>query len=197
MEYYRLIGQECRRLGGLVENVLDFSRIDLGRKRYEFDPTDIVALVRHTVAVMTPYATDRGVTLRLELPTPGAQPEASAQPLLDGRAVQQALVNLIDNAIKHSPPNATVTVSLILPRDGQPLRLAIRDHGPGIAAQDQERIFEPFCRLESELRRQTTGVGIGLSIVQHVAEAHGGRVLVESKLGAGSCFVLEIPCHAS
>jgi len=77
--------------------------------------------------------------------------------------------------------------------DGQKARIIVEDRGPGIKMEDRERIFEPFHRLGSELRRETRGIGIGLSIVKHVAEAHGGRVFVESTPGQGSRFTLELP----
>ena len=103
--------QECRRLSSLIENVLDFSRIEQGRKQYEFEPTDLVALAQTTVKLMEPYAAEKGVVLKLETfnvqhPTPNVELN------VDGRAIQQALVNLIDNAIKHSPKGETVTVGL-------------------------------------------------------------------------------------
>src|SRR6185436_16910902 len=95
-EYFRFIVEECRRLSSLIENVLDFSRIEQGRKQYEFEPTDLAALTRETVRGMEPYAAEKGVRLNLEC---GMQ---SAELIVDGRAIQQAIVNLIDNAIKHS-----------------------------------------------------------------------------------------------
>jgi signal transduction histidine kinase len=199
-DYFRLIVQECRRLSSLVENVLDFSRINQGRKRYEFEPIDLVALIRQTVGLMEPNAGEQKVGLALSEPPPGAE---EMQPCWDGQAVQQALVNLIDNAIKHSPAGGVVMVGLEVVK-GAPessvghrpstiIRVWVEDQGQGIPAQEQERIFEPFYRRGSELRRETKGVGIGLSIVKHIAEAHGGRVLVRSTAGQGSRFTLELP----
>ena len=210
-EYFGFIVQECRRLSALIENVLDFSRIEQGRKQYEFEPTDVLALVQTTVQLMEPNAAEKGV--RLELETSYIEHRTSNIELkMDGRAIQQALVNLIDNAIKHSAKGETVTVELkvhsplsairneSIPvedegREGivKFLNLSVSDHGPGIPPEEQEKIFERFYRRGSELRRETQGVGIGLSIVKHIIAAHGGRVLVESEAGKGSRFVIELP----
>ena len=101
------------------------------------------------------------------------------------------MVNLLDNAIKHSPAESEVRVEVeLLPAF---VRFWVADNGPGIPAEEHEKIFDLFYRYGSELRRETEGVGIGLSIVKHVAEAHGGRVLVESTVGCGSRFGLELP----
>jgi signal transduction histidine kinase len=190
--YFRLIVQECRRLSALVENVLDFSRIHQGRKRYEFEPIDLAALVRQTVALMVPLAEERQVSLILEDSQPGS---ADLQPCWDGQAMQQALVNLVDNAIKHAPAGTEVKIGIAVvnPETESIIRITVEDAGQGIPVEEQERIFEPFYRLGSELRRETRGIGIGLSIVKHIAEAHGGRVLVHSTSGQGSRFTLELP----
>ena len=196
-EYFHFIVQECRRLSSLIENVLDFSRIEQGRKEYEFEATDLSALLQQTVKLMEPSASERQIQLALSLPTT----PVSAN--VDGKALQQALVNLVDNAIKYSPIQSVVTVGL----DSVPLanantsaknghttaRLWVEDHGDGIPLADHSRIFERFYRRGSELRRETQGVGIGLSIVKHIVEAHGGRVVVRSATGQGSRFTIELP----
>jgi signal transduction histidine kinase len=137
---------------------------------------------------MQPYAAQRQVAVVQAAPQGG---DESPQWRVDRQALQQALVNLIDNAIKHSPAGAEVTVGIERPPDH--LCLFVQDHGPGIPLDDQERIFEPFYRRGSELRRETRGIGIGLSIVKHIAEAHGGRVVVLSSPGTGSRFTMELP----
>jgi signal transduction histidine kinase len=109
----------------------------------------------------------------------------------DPRALGRLLVNLLDNAIKHSPPGATVRVGVEF--TASHFRLWVDDHGPGIPAEEHGRIFERFYRVGSELQRETPGVGLGLAIVRQVATAHGGRVLVRSAPGEGSCFTVELP----
>jgi signal transduction histidine kinase len=203
-EYFRFIGQECRRLSSLIENVLDFSRIEQGRKQYDFEPTDLIALLQQTVKLMEAYGVERQVSIILKLPDHQLS-ILDYQLSLDGRAIQQAVINLLDNAIKHSPNGQTITVLLeFLNSDhaSRPasaghhkslIRISVQDNGPGIPAEEHEKIFERFYRLGSELRRETQGVGIGLSIVKHIVEAHGGRVLVQSTPGHGSQFTIELP----
>jgi signal transduction histidine kinase len=193
-EYFGFIVQECRRLSSLVENVLDFSRIEQGRKQYEFEPANLVALTQTTVQLMEPYAAEKGVKLEM---SGDPQPASNIELNVDGRAVQQALVNLIDNAIKHSARSQTVTVGIEMINEPSAaiIRLFVSDHGPGIPAAEHERIFERFYRRGSELRRETQGVGIGLSIVKHIVEGHGGRVIVQSEAGQGSRFTIELPAR--
>ena len=189
-EYFGFIVQECRRLSALIENVLDFSRIEHGRKQYDFELTDASALVRQTIALMQPYAAERSITI-----VPNVQDNVVAK--ADGRAIQQAVVNLIDNAVKHSPARSEILVGLrinpALNGHPQTIEFSVDDHGEGIPAEDHERIFERFYRRGSELRRETQGVGIGLSIVKHIVEAHGGTIAVASTVGKGSRFTIQLP----
>jgi signal transduction histidine kinase len=205
-EYFSFIVQECRRLSSLIENILDFSRIEQGRKQYEFEPTNMVALTEQTMKLMEHGAADKDVRLELETrniehrtsniqhPMPDAgELRAGIELNVDGKAMQQALVNLIDNAIKHSPKGSMVQIGLKL--DSASFQLWVADAGEGIPSGEHEKIFERFYRRGSELRRETQGVGIGLSIVKHIVEAHGGRVLVASEVGKGSRFTIEIPVN--
>ncbi len=190
-EYVRVIGQECRRLSSLVENVLDFSRIDQGRRQYTFEAADLEAVVARTVELMRPCADQHQVTL---VSVAGSAAGGVGRRRVDREALQQALVNLVDNAIKHSPAGAEVVVGL----EAEPsaVRLFVDDHGPGIPAEEQERIFDPFYRRGSELRRETQGIGIGLSIAKQIVEAHGGRIVVQSSPASGTRFTIALPVAA-
>lgn len=185
-EYFGFIEQESRRLANLVENVLDFSRIEDGKKSYHFEETDIEQLATDTVQLMRPQAAGGNVILATDLQAP------EADPAIDALEVQQALINLIDNAIKYSPEGKTITVGLGSGPAGR-IKLWVQDQGQGIAENEQRKIFQRFYRIGSELERETEGVGIGLAIVRHTAEAHGGSINVDSQPGVGSRFTLELP----
>jgi signal transduction histidine kinase len=188
-EYFRFIVQECQRLSALIQNVLDVSRIDVGRKQYDFELANVAKLVTETVSSMQPAANDRQIQLRATVA------DTALSAVLDARAIHQALVNLIDNALKHSPGGSEIVVSATTRHDDARawLEISVEDHGEGIPATEHKRIFERFYRVGSELRRQTPGAGIGLAIVKDIVEAHHGRVRVQSEPGKGSRFTLELP----
>lgn len=185
----RLIGRECRRLGVLVDNVLDMARLERGRKRLEPEPTDVPSLVGEAVRVVRSSGEESGVSVIAEI-DPAAEGLVAT---VDGGVLRQALANLIDNALKHSPSGARVQVRLARgPGPGQ-FTVSVTDAGPGIPESERRRIFEPFHRLGSELRREQPGIGIGLSLVRQGIEAHGGRVRVEPVQPTGARFLLELP----
>jgi signal transduction histidine kinase len=190
VEYHRFIAREGRRLAALVDNVLDFSRIERGAKAYDFEHTELPRLVRETAALMRPHAEEKGLALTAEIED---VPEPYWPPV-DAVAIRQALVNLLDNAIKFTPSGGTVTVKFsALDRD---VMIHVRDTGIGIPPSEHARIFERFHRVDNGLRRETTGAGIGLSIVKHNAEAHGARVSVSSELGRGAVFTIHFSAPA-
>lgn len=190
-EFHRLMAGEGARLSSLIENVLDFARIEQGRKNYHMAETDLPALVQDAVKLMTPQAEARGLRMVFEMD------RAALIPRVDAGALQQALINLLDNAVKFSPQDAEVRVTLRADPSRNTWSLTVTDHGPGIPKEEQVRIFERFYRLGNELRRETTGTGIGLAIVKHIVEGHGGRVLLESAPGEGSAFRMEFPIEPS
>ena len=181
-EFHRLISREGARLTTLIENVLDFARIEQGRKRWHFEECDLATIVTETLRLMEPLAAEKYITLVSPQPLP------SLIATVDPGAIQQALVNLLDNAIKFSPAGSSVEI--LLTETPTHWEIQITDQGPGIPPAEHARIFEKFHRLGSELRRETQGTGIGLSLVKAVAEAHGGRVVLASVPGNGSVFTL-------
>jgi signal transduction histidine kinase len=184
-EYYRVITRESERLSRLVENVLDFSRIEGGRRTYDLVPVSVEPLVRDTVESFAYVLVHQG--FKVDVAVPPDVPDVS----MDVEAVGQALANLIDNAIKYSDTRKVLTVEAVL-RDGG-LALTVGDEGIGIPREEQDRIFDKFYRVGRSETQGRRGSGVGLALVRHVAEAHGGRVSVDSRPGAGSRFTLWLP----
>jgi signal transduction histidine kinase len=182
-EFHRLIAREGARLSTLVGNVLDHARIEQGRRVWKMEACDLAGLASDTLHVMEPLAREKNITLVSNI--------SPVEATIDAGAVQQALVNLLDNAIKFSPAGSSVETSLTT--DDRFWKLAVRDEGPGIPKDEQSRVFERFYRLGDELRRETQGTGIGLSLVKAIAEAHGGRVDLASLPGKGSSFTISAP----
>lgn len=200
-EFHRLMAGEGARLSALIENVLDFARIEQGRKEYVMAETDVAALLADAVALMQPQAEAKGLRILLECePLPFV-------PKVDAGALQQAVVNLLDNAVKFTPGRPawegadkldasglkTIRVRLAAEADGW--SITVTDPGIGIPREEHARIFERFYRLGNELRRETTGTGIGLAIVKHIVEGHGGKVTVCSETGRGSVFSMMFPAE--
>jgi len=184
-QYYRVIARESERLSRLIDNVLDFSRIESGRHRYEPVPTAVEPLVRETLETFA-YPLERQ-GFAVEVSVAPDLPEVSVDP----DALGQALSNLVDNAIKYSEERKRLGVDVRV-RDGQ-LAIAVDDAGVGIPRAEQARIFDKFYRAGRSETQGRRGSGVGLALVRHVAAAHGGRVTVESEPGAGSRFTLWLP----
>ncbi len=184
-QYYRIIRKESERLTALINNILDFSRIEAGRKEYEFRETDIAELVRNTLD-----------SYRYQIEQQGFEFEESIDSNLpavpvDREAIARALVNLVNNALKYSTDEKFLGVKLH--RENGVLKLEVLDHGIGIARRDQSKIFEKFYRTGDPLVHNTKGSGLGLSLVRHITQAHGGEIAVESTPGKGSKFTLSLP----
>ena len=184
-EFHRLIARESARLSTLVGNVLDHARIEQGRRVWRMEPCDLTALTADTLRIMEPLAREKSITLSSDL--------KPVEATVDSGAIQQALVNLLDNAVKFSPHGSTIETRISINEETGRWELSVRDQGPGIPAAEHARIFERFHRLGSELRRETQGTGIGLSLVKAIAEAHGGSIVLTSTAGQGSTFTLAIP----
>jgi signal transduction histidine kinase len=184
-EYYSIIRKESERLSALINNILDFSRIEAGRKEYDFRETDIAELVRNTLDSYRYQIEQQGFALEEQI-----DPSIPAVKV-DREAIARALVNLVNNALKYSDSEKFLTVRLY--RDQSVLKLEVSDRGIGIERHEQARIFEKFYRTCDPLVHNTKGSGLGLSLVRHITQAHGGDVEVESIPGRGSKFTVWLP----
>ena len=184
-EYYSIIRKESERLTALINNILDFSRIEAGRKEYDFRETDIAELVRNTLDSYRFQIEQQGFALEEQI-DPGIP-----RMKVDREAIARALVNLVNNALKYSDNEKFLGVRLY--RDNAVLKLEVSDRGIGIERNEQTRIFEKFYRTCDPLVHNTKGSGLGLSLVRHITHAHGGQVEVESTPGRGSKFTLSLP----
>jgi two-component system phosphate regulon sensor histidine kinase PhoR len=180
-EYYRNMRQESERLSRLIENVLDFSRLQRGRKRYDFRLGDVNQCVGEVVAMMRPYASQHGFSIETDFADVG-------QCSFDRDAVAQIVVNLLDNAIKYARSAADKTIRVRTRCDAGYTIMDVEDHGPGVPHRQRTKIFEQFYRGTSETpardsgtaSHQTTGTGLGLALVKRFAEAHHGFVEILS-----------------
>ncbi len=184
-EYYRVITRESERLSRLIDNVLDFSRIEGGRRRYERVPTAVEPVVRDTLETFAYPLEQQGFKIEVSL-----APDLPDVPM-DADAIGQALANLIDNAVKYSGAERTLAVDAR--REGDRLALSVTDRGIGIPAAEHGRIFEKFYRVGRSETQGRRGSGVGLALVRHIVEAHGGAVTVQSAPGKGSRFTLWLP----
>ena len=184
------IDVETGHLVQMVTELLDLARIEHGETPLRRAPVDLGAVVEDVIGRLRPYADRQGVALR------GEVPGTAGERIVDGDAERlgQLLLNLLHNAIKLSEPAAEVAVRLRASGDG--LRLEVQDHGPGIPRRDLERIFERFYKVDRSRARsedEPFGAGLGLAIVRHIVEAHGGVVGLHSRVGAGSTFWIDLP----
>src|SRR2546422_2908005 len=169
--YFRIIREESERLTALINNILDFSRIEAGRKEYDFKETNLAELVRSTLGSYRFQIEQNGFAYEENI-------SDNIPPVnVDREAIARSLLNLVNNALKYSKEAKYIGVSLY--RSDGSVKLEVRDRGIGIAANEQEKIFEKFYRCGDPLVHNIKGSGLGLSLVRHIARAHGGDVLVE------------------
>jgi len=181
VEYYGNMRQESERLSRLIENVLDFSRIQRGRKKYAFNAGDINKCVADVVEMMRPYAMLKGFSIRTE-------PEPIEGSTFDADAVTQIIVNLLDNSIKYARDAEDKTIIVRTRTDGKFTVIEVEDHGPGVPHRQRNKIFEQFYRSAAESTRETAGTGLGLALVKKFAEAHNGFVEIIGAKPTGAIF---------
>jgi signal transduction histidine kinase len=181
--FLELIAGETGRLATLISDVLDTSRIDAGTFSFRFTDVDIGELVHDSVATVQLSSDEVGLRAEVQDGLPTIRGDATR--------LRQVLMNLIDNAVKYSPAGDQVLVRAYAEDGRRRLRIDVRDHGPGIAREDQRLIFEKFGRVTSGNTRP--GTGLGLFIARSIAEAHGGTLDVSSAPNQGSTFTLDLP----
>jgi signal transduction histidine kinase len=181
-----LLTKETQRLSSLVEKLLDWSRLESGRKLLRREPTEVPALLAHVADVFK--AQQLGATYQTHIDPD--LPKVS----LDRDAMAQVVLNLLHNAVKFTGPDKQIRLSARR-RDGG-VAIEVEDNGIGVREKDRKRIFERFYRADDLLSRRTEGTGLGLSIAKRLVEAHGGRIDVESRLGTGSVFRVQLPASA-
>jgi signal transduction histidine kinase len=184
-QYYRVINKESQRLTQLINNILDFSRIEAGRKEYRFAPANVGRIVSEVLEAYRFQIEQQGFELTVDVQPDLPDVEA------DSEALGQALLNLVNNAIKYS--RETKSIALTVRGTGDRVSIVVADRGIGVPKAEQRKIFEKFYRGEASLVHETKGSGLGLSLVEHIMEAHGGSVEIESAPGKGSTFTLALP----
>jgi len=184
-KFIRLISRETMRLNQLVDNILDFARLEAGQRVFRFSEVNLGEIVRETLESFRLRLDDQGFSLTVDVPDD--LPTIRGEPA----AIAQCLLNLLDNAMKYSRQRKEIHVSAAVREDG--VGISVRDRGQGISPHDQIRVFEKFVRLETGLVHDVKGAGLGLSLVDQIVRAHGGRIELTSTPGEGSTFTLVFP----
>jgi signal transduction histidine kinase len=186
--FYQALDRDTRRLQRLVESLLDFARMQDGRRPYDLRSIDAAEFARGVVDEFRASVDAPEAAVNLDV--------AGDEPLTiraDSTALGSALWNLLDNAVKYSPDRPVVNVGVH--RNGAGIAIDVRDEGPGIPRDEQQEIFGRFVRGADASRRGIRGTGLGLSMVAHIVAAHGGTVAVASEPGAGSTFTMTLPAE--
>ncbi len=186
-EYYGIIRKESERLTALINNILDFSRIEAGRKEYQFRETDMPELVHNTLESYRYQIEQNGFVFEEKI----AQDVPKLR--VDREAIARSLLNLVNNALKYSQDLNYIGLHLF--SENNCVKLEVVDRGSGIPHAEQQKIFEKFYRVGDPLVHNTKGSGLGLSLVRHIVQAHGGQVAVHSTPGQGSRFTISLPVN--
>ena len=185
LKFYSIIRKESERLTHLINNVLDFSRMDAGVKEYNFLEADLVETVRSSLEAYKYQISESGFKIESELP---------GEPVIlkiDRDAISQVLLNLLNNAVKYSDEEKYIMVKVW--KDSDSAMFSVTDHGVGISKEEMKKIFDKFYRVSTTGTKETRGSGLGLTLAKRIVEAHGGRIDVESEVGKGSKFTVNIP----
>ena len=187
-EFYHIITKESERLTHLINNVLDFSKMDAGAKKYNFEEEDIVEVVKSTLEAYKFHIRDLGFEMVSQLPP---EPVITR---IDQDAISQALLNLLSNATNYSEDRKFLRVGVT--KNSNSVLISVEDSGVGIPKQEIRKIFDKFYQVRPRKDGDWHGSGLGLTLVKNIVEAHGGAIEVKSVEGAGSTFTLTIPLHS-
>jgi two-component system phosphate regulon sensor histidine kinase PhoR len=184
-EALEIIADETARLSGLINRLLDWARMESGRRSYQLRRQRVDAIVDAAIQAFEPQrlAGNVEVTRTVE----AGLPEIWG----DAQALTEALLNLLNNAHKYTGPEKKIAV--VARKQGGAVLLTVQDNGPGIARREQKRIFDKFYRGADPLSREIEGTGLGLAMVKHIVGGHAGKVSVESELGKGAAFTIALP----
>ena len=184
-EFYSIIRKESERLTHLINNVLDFSSIDTGKKVYNYEETDLVSVIKPSLEAYKFHVHDRGFEFESIMPK---------EPMLikiDKDAISQAFLNLLSNAVKYSEERKHIGIKI--GKDSHSAFISVSDQGVGIAKEELKKIFEKFYRAPNNMAKQPRGSGLGLTLTMNVIDAHKGTIEVESEPGVGSTFTIRLP----
>jgi two-component system, OmpR family, phosphate regulon sensor histidine kinase PhoR len=184
-EYYDVLVEQSERLSLLIDNILDFAKLEEGRKKFNFQIIDIGSLLMEIVSVIQDQVRHKGFVIQFDI--------GKSLPLIkaDRESITQAITNLIDNAIKYSGEAKNIIVRAFV--EDQYLNITVKDFGIGIKKEEIDKVFERFYRGGDELTRTVKGSGLGLTLVKQIMEAHHGKIEVKSEVGKGSRFIVRIP----
>jgi signal transduction histidine kinase len=184
-QYFSVISQDTNKLTHLVGNILDFAKIEEGKKEYDFEETDMIEWLDQTVENFKKENLQREITIHTRVP------DDVPQLIIDKNAMSLAVNNLLDNAMKASTKKNEIDV--IVEKEENSVLIKVKDYGIGIHRAELDKIFEKFYQGSNATRLSTKGTGLGLTLVRHTIESHGGEVKVESKINQGSTFTLSLP----
>ena len=184
-QYYDVIVEQSERVSLLIDNVLDFARMEEGRRTFTFEPTDVAPLLREVAARMQNQVAHAG--FQIDCRVPDALPPVR----VDRLSLAEAVINLLDNAVKYS--GTATHVELGAAGDDARLVISVRDFGIGVHPEDRDKVFDRFYRGRNPAARRVSGTGLGLTLVKQIAEAHHGSVRVVSEVGKGSTFEIRLP----
>ena len=186
-KYLGIIVSESRRLTRLVNNVLDFSRLEQGKKKYNIEAIDLVSFLMEIIEFHKPRLKDNNMKTNLNIP------DKNIIIKTDRDALEQVILNLMDNAIKYASSGGEISLSM--DADENKIEIRIEDRGPGIPDAHRNKIFDKFHRVDDSLTATKQGSGLGLSIAKRMLEDIGGSLSYTPRQGGGSCFVVKIPVN--